>query len=139
MSNAKIDELLKAKEPAKDPVPPTPTPTPTPDPIAKEDFKLATEAEFEVALNHVTNINDEMVAKYAGKNGMNPFVWIKNNIEPLVEAYNKGDRTETLCKNLKSITMEEPNVSNIKVARWDMTKQLEIARQMREAEKKSKV
>jgi hypothetical protein len=107
----------KPKDVITPPAPPKEV-APTPQP---------SEADFKVAITNVEVVTKEILETYQGKNGYNPFLWVHQNIQPLVDRYNKGERSLALKNELMAIKVVDPKLPAITVARWDMSKQLEIA------------
>lgn len=62
---------------------------------------------------HFKKIEDSVNATQ-GKKGYNPFMYLQNKVNPLIEAYIKGERTEALFNKIMSLETDiKPVISNV--------------------------
>jgi len=47
---------------------------------------------------------------FAGKEGMNPYIWITNNIVPLEQRLSKGETSPELVKAINELPKVEPRI-----------------------------
>lgn len=83
---------------------PTGSPPPTNNPEPAKITKLI-DKDFEQALEHI-NTASNFVLTFAGKPAHNPYVWLANNVEPLMARYNDGERSSELLKSMLSIPLK---------------------------------
>lgn len=57
---------------------------------------------------HLDDVEAEMNKKYAGKKGMNPFLWASKNIAPLRERLEKEQPSAALLDAIESVKVIEP-------------------------------
>lgn len=74
--------------------------------------KLASEEQFEKALEHLSNIETLVVKRGHGKDSMNPYAWVAKNVTPLRIAHANGDRSETLLKAMMAVKETDPVIKN---------------------------
>ena len=65
--------------------------------------------DWDAAAKHLDTIEQKMIKEYAGKDGVNPYVWIQDNIKPLRTqlAINK---TDELYGKIMTLQVTEPKV-----------------------------
>lgn len=69
--------------------------------------------DWSLALNHLNKIEEDMKSLYAGKDGVNPFVWIAKNVAPLRTRAQVDTRNEALYATIMSLRCETPTVPMI--------------------------
>lgn len=50
----------------------------------------------------------EEVLKYAGQPGCNPYIWLRDNFNPLAARWLDGERTDELKSAIKKLKAEKP-------------------------------
>lgn len=81
----------------------TETPKETPTPPAAKPFHF----DETKAKSHIEDIRN-FLKGFIGKVGMNPFTYDNRIIKPLEERLAKGERTESLYREILAIKKEEP-------------------------------
>lgn len=79
----------------------------------KEDTKPDTKFVFDEAkvkehFNKILDFQD----KFKGLKNHNPYLWTKNNVLPLVDRFNGGERTETLYNKILDLPLEHVPIIN---------------------------
>jgi hypothetical protein len=65
---------------------------------------------FTDALKHKEETRDEMLHRYAGVKGMNPYKWNMEVVAPLEDRYVAGERSKELYDALMNLKIVEPRV-----------------------------
>jgi hypothetical protein len=81
--------------------PPAPSPDPTPAPKV---------LDFKVAVDHANKVKADMIAVFAGKKEMNPFLYASIHIDPLIRQVANGDKTPETHGKLMALKVVEPKV-----------------------------
>lgn len=68
--------------------------------------------DFTKAVQHLGKIG-AYLKQFEGQKGMNPFLWGKSNIEPLMTRFNSGERSKELFNAMMAIKEEEPSGPNL--------------------------
>lgn len=93
-------------EVAANPVAPEPSsqpPTPT------------TLSEMDGLIAHAKLVRKELLEKWAGKEGVNPFIYVKQNIDPLIERARNGDKSTSLKSAMLALNSNVKPVVNVPV------------------------
>jgi len=75
------------------------------------------------------------VNKVAGKKGHNPFFWIATDVQPLVDKYMKGERSDTLFKAIMALP-DVPKSPEIQVEPTEAERRQEHQRKVAEEQAK---
>lgn len=80
-------------------------------PAGKEPVKESASKpiNWQMAFDHSTKIKTELVEKYSGKPGVNPYLWIAQNVDTLDARYDKGERSLELYTAYMSLTTVVPD------------------------------
>jgi len=108
------------EEAPKSPEAPKPAPVKPPPTVAPSVFN-------EQAVQQKMDKIAENVNKTAGQRGKNPFIWVKNVVQPLVDRFMKGERTKELEKSILSLPdePEHPKMELTETEQEAMKKQQE--------------
>jgi hypothetical protein len=122
------DETESKPEPSNEPATPPPTPSKVVIGSAPTKSTPPAKLDFAKAVDNVTNVENHVMT-FKGKAGMNPYAWIKDNIEPLKSRYNKGERSLELFAAMSGLEKCEPTAkSNKQVGEEALRKQREARR-----------
>lgn len=66
--------------------------------------------DWDSARAHLAKVEAEVVEKFAGKDGCNPYVWIAEKVRPLKDKLATGVRTPELFNDIMSLVVKEPRV-----------------------------
>lgn len=89
-------------EPSKEEVSPMP-----PKPTATQASKQEERIDFSKAIDNVANVEAHVLG-FKGKPGMNPFMFIRDRIDPLRSSYDRGDRSRELFNQMMALKKVEP-------------------------------
>ena len=89
------------------------TPSPTPAKPAPANIVVKPqELDWSVAVAHLKNVEETMLALYAGKEGVNPYIWIAKHLTPLkTAAAVTTSRSAALYASIMQLEAEVPAVN----------------------------
>lgn len=64
----------------------------------------------QVVKEHMHKV-EEGVNKFAGKKNYNPFLWVKEKVQPLVDRFMKGERTKELQEAIVALPTTPPPIT----------------------------
>lgn len=74
-----------------------------------------TPSEMDGLVSHAKLVRLEMIQKWGGKPGVNPYIWAQQNIDPLLERVKRGDTSDELKKKLLRLNSDTKPVVNVPV------------------------
>ena len=65
--------------------------------------------DWDAAAKHLDTVEQKMIAEYAGKDGVNPYLWIQDKVKPL-RAQMSANRSDELYGQIMTLQPSEPKV-----------------------------
>ena len=85
----------------------TKTPTPKVEPTSTSTIVL----DWAAARAHLQMVRDNMIEQYAGKDGMNPHLWLAKYHHPLEQEVAVGNTTAELYNRIFELKVTEPKIN----------------------------